>query len=572
MTDYLRRLRSALGVLRRGQPDASVDERPVAAHPATPATPPVPAGENFAIAGGAVIVVDPAKAALDPASWMGALDAALMRNVPLSAELLAILHQHASRFSAEVLLPAASAPRLLALLGPRPGLSSRLDQLQRAGLLGSIFPTSRLAGRRDPTLRHPSDLHALAAIGSLEGLLSDPSLNGERFGTMLREVRAPGLLVVTLLLHDVGIPPRDADQPPREALAALDRLHLGPDARDMVEFLLRHKARMSSMAIRQDTADPGVISGFAVLFTTEEQLKMLCLITVAELGAKGPHMLTPWKAELLWRLFVDTYNHLTMNYGDEVIERNEAALAALQSNRPHDLSEGEVAGFLEGLPKRYLTLFEPESIYQHVRLSRDIRPDDVHFFLHRKSDVWELSVVTLDKPYLFSNLCGILSYFDLDILRGYALTSRTSLVLDVFQFTDRKGCLVRPSLDPLLSEAVAGRADITSLLEEKARGTIPPRAPGAPPVIYFDNDSSPRYTILELIAEDAPGLLHRISRILSRHGCVVDLVLISTEGTRAIDVFHTRKGSAKLTESDALALTEDLERMLNGAPEPHHTN
>ena len=59
-----------------------------------------------------------------------------------------------------------------------------------------------------------------------------------------------------------------------------------------------------------------------------------------------------------------------------------------------------------------------------MRLWRDIGPDDVHFFLNRKADVWELTVVTLDKPYLFSNICGVLSYCDLDILRGHALTSR----------------------------------------------------------------------------------------------------------------------------------------------------
>src|SRR5262245_29493770 len=223
-----------------------------------------------------------------------------------------------------------------------------------------------------------------------------------------------------------------------------------------------------------------------------------------------------------------------------------------------------MAGFLEGLPRRYLTLFEPEKIYQHLRLWRDIQRDDVHFFLNKKSDIWELMVVTLDKPYLFSNICGVLSYLDLDILRGYALTSRSALVVDVFQFTDHKGCLVRPQLDPLLSDVVAGRMDITVLLQEKERSGQASHPARTPPVIYFDNDSSPRFTILELVADDAPGLLHRVSRIISRHGCVVDLVLISTEARKAIDVFHLRKEETKLTASDELTLTEDFERVLAG--------
>jgi [protein-PII] uridylyltransferase len=536
----------------------------------TPSATPVPAGDNLVLADGAVTVVDAAKAAANPVFWLDAFEAALARNVPLSDSTLAIFQKQAARFPPDSLLPTEFARRrLLELLRPRPGLSTRLGELHRASLLGAIFPEAALSGHRAGTVDRAADMPALATIRSLERLLSEASLTGERFGSMLRELGAPELLVVALLLHDAGRSKDDAKDDAEEAVrtaqTAFDRLQLGPDARRMVEFLIRHQLQMSLMAFRQDTGDPGVIGGFAALFSTEEQLKMLSLITVADLGAMGPDTLTPWKAELLWRFFVDTYNHMTMTYGDEVIDSHEAALTALKAHRPHDLSEAQITNFLEGLPRRYLTLFAQESIYEHVRLSRDMRPDDVHFFLNKKSDVWELTVVTLDKPYLFSNICGVLAYSALDILRGYALTSRSALVLDVFQFTDRKGCLVRPQLDPLLSDVVAGRTDITSLLLEKARSIPPNHAARLPPVIYFDNDSSPRYTILELVADDAPGLLHHISRVISRHGCVVDLVLISTEGTRAIDVFHMRKGSAKLTDSDELALTGDFDRMLNSS-------
>ena len=120
---------------------------------------------------------------------------------------------------------------------------------------------------------------------------------------------------------------------------------------------------------------------------------------------------------------------------------------------------------------------------------------------------------------------------------------------------------MRPQLDPLLSDVVAGRVDITALLA--AAG--PPRVPReglAPPVIYFDNESSQRYTILELTADDAPGLLHRISGVISRQGCGIDLILISTEGGKAFDVFHLRKGDAKLTDTDLLQLTEGFEQGL----------
>ena len=137
------------------------------------------------------------------------------------------------------------------------------------------------------------------------------------------------------------------------------------------------------------------------------------------------------------------------------------------SNRPPDIAEAELVQFLEGLPQRYLTLFDAASIYQHVRLWRNIGPDDVHSFLSRKGEAWELTVVTLDKPYLFSNICGALASLGVDILRGQALTSRSGLVLDVFQFADGAGPSTPGELERLLSDVVAGRVDIPARLAEQ---------------------------------------------------------------------------------------------------------
>jgi [protein-PII] uridylyltransferase len=569
MANYLQRARSVLHEFLRGRRAPPGSQSP-AAPPSSPHATPVPAGNNLVVAGGRLAFVDPARAGADPGSWLDVFEAAVARNVPLSDSALAIVGAHAARVPGDALMSVERAPaRVLELLRPRAGLSDRLREMHRVGLLGALFPEAGLPRGRDDTSGDGGAVpHSLLTIQSLERLLVEPSLAGERFGSMLRELSAPELLVLTLLLDDAdrSTNGHDSEETVRTAQPALDRLQLDGDARRTVEFLLRNQLQMSLIAFRQDTRDPAVVGTFGALFSTEEHLKMLCLITVADLGAMGPDTLTPWKAEVLWRLFVDTYNQMTMTYGDEVIDSHEAALTALRANRPHDIPEAEMAGFLEGWPRRYLTLFEPERIYQHVRLWRDMGPDAVHFFLNKKTDVWELTVVTLDKPYLFSNICGVLSYCDLDILRGHALTSRSALVLDVFQFTDHKGCLVRPQLDPLLSDVVGGRADITAMLKEKERSAPAPDAGRTAPVIYFDNESSHRYTILELVANDTPGLLHRISRVISRHGCVVDLVLISTEGQRAIDVFHMRKGDTKLTDADELALTEDFERMLDGEP------
>src|SRR4030095_1899992 len=203
-----------------------------------------------------------------------------------------------------------------------------------------------------------------------------------------------------------------------------------------------------------------------------------------------------------------------------------------QANRPCDIAEAEMASFLEGLPRRYLILFTHDSIYRHVRLSRDIRPNEAHFFLEQKSEAWELTVVSLDKPFLFSNICGVLSSFGMDILRGHALTSLPGLVIDVFQFSDsdqffERNSQAREQFNRRLDEVVSGRTDITALLRSKEHSVLFRKGPARrTPVVYFDNEHSRRYTVLELVAEDAPGLLHRVSRVISEHGVDVDLVLI----------------------------------------------
>jgi [protein-PII] uridylyltransferase len=534
-------------------------------------TRPAPAGGQPAVAGKSVSFVDAARAAAEPASWIDTFDAAVAQNLPVSDGSLAIIRQHVGRYPPEAFFPTDRERQgLLRFLRPRPGLSARLTEMHECGLLGAMFPEFRsISGRvmREVSHTYAVDTHTLLAIQQLERLLEQTTLSGERFGSMLRELNAPELLVLSLLLHDVGKSKNEnhVEEGVRMAQTALDRLQLAGDERQTVEFLIRNQLMMSRVAFHGDAADPDVVRHFASLFSSEEHLKMLCLMTLADLGAMHPDTLTPWKEELLWRLFVDTYNQMTMGYGDEVIVESEAALASIQASRPGDIPEAEMARFLEGLPRRYLTLFDSDTIYRHVRLWRDIGPDDVHYFLKKKEDLWELTVETLDKAYLFSNICGVLAYFGLDILRGHALTGVGSLALDVFDFADRDGFFQtdgqHAQFTRLLSDVVAGRTDITSLLQQKQQGVSHRRTP---PVIYFDNDYSSRYTVLELVADDATGLLHRISRVISRHGCGIDLVLISTEGQKAVDVFHLRKGTVKLGDSDQLALTADLEHVLEG--------
>jgi [protein-PII] uridylyltransferase len=417
------------------------------------------------------------------------------------------------------------------------------------------------------------DEHTLLTLRNLERLSVTDDPARQRFRNVLADLQAPERLALALLFHDVGKWNDDdhATESVRMAEGALARMQLAPEARESVLFLIKQHLRMSLVAFRRDTEDPDVVKEFAAFIGTEDRLKSLTLMTLADVGAVSPETLTPWKEELLWRLYVDTYNHLTLRYGDERIQRDEAGIAELLRQRPDDLSDAEIARFLEGLPQRYLQLFSHEAIYRHVRLARDIHPDEAHVSLEPGDNgygVWTLSVASLDKPSLFSNICGVLSSFGMDIVRGHALTNPNGLVLDVFQFTDDERFLAmnphaHDQIVHVLEDVVAGRADVGARLRGREQSVLHARGQSRiAPVVYTDGKTSGRYTILDIVAANTLGLLYRISRVISQHGCDVDLVLIATEGEKAIDVFHLTKGGAKLTETEQQTLTTDLQRTL----------
>jgi [protein-PII] uridylyltransferase len=537
-------------------------------------TAPLPVGPNLGLSRDGIRFMDPIQAARNPASWMGAFKAAVEHGTTVSEEALSCIQQHVDRYRADDFFPeAADRAELVAFLRPVRGLYDRLSEMHDCGLLGRVFPEFQAISWRvvrDFYHKYTVDEHTLLTVRNLERLTGDVENGRQRFANILAGLHSPELVVLSLLLHDVG-KWRDDDhefESERMAEGALSRLQIAGDARDTVLFLIRHHIKMSLVAFRRDTEDPDVVKGFADFIGTEERLKMLCLITLADVGAVSPDTLTPWKEELLWRLYVDTYNHLTQRYGDERIGRSQEGLDRLTAQLPGDVTRAELERFVEGLPQRYLHLFAPGAIYQHVRLARNIRPDEVHVSLDRVDDaVWSLAVVTLDKPKLFSNICGVLSSFGMNILRGNALTNPNGLVLDVFHFTDDEHFLEKNADAPariseMLGEVVAGRIDVAVQLRGRERGVQSKSSIRFPPVVRVSNESSSRYTILDIVAPNALGLLHRISRVIAEHHCDVDLVLIATEGGKAIDVFHLTQRGDKLTEAEQLALTSDLQRTL----------
>ena len=515
---------------------------------------------------------DPDAAAEQPSMWVDAFRAAIAHGRALSSDATLCIQENLQRFIADDFVASElDRKALLDLLSPKAGASARLLEMAECGLLERILPELEQIHRRataDASRRSSAAVQAVLPIRRLEMLRHRSSPARGRFTGLLEELRSPELLTLALLLHDVGTR-RDhghARESLRIAQPAIDRLQLATPAAETVRFLIRHHRQMARVAFRRDAGNPDVLTRFATLVGSEELLKMLCLVTLIDIESISPDALTPWKEDRLWRLYTDTSVRLALGPANGAGQQ-DAGLAVAMAGRPDDISDTELVRFVTGLPRAYLSVFGLSTIYGHLRLARGILPHEVHASLEQHGDVCGLTVVTLDKPFLFSNIAGVVSYFGMDIHRGQAMTTPEGLVLAVFEFSDGEGFLAQHRDAPrqihrMLEAVVAGSVDMADLLRDRDRARpAAPRATGAHS-IHLDNTQSDEETVLEIVADDAPGFLYRVTRVIAEAGCAVGLALVSTEHGKAIDVLHITRERKPLTEPEQAALQGALEAVL----------
>ncbi len=532
------------------------------------------AGHHVMVALDGIRFSDPDAAATQPPVWVDAFRVAIAQGRQVAHEARTCIQENLQHCTADD-FAAGELDRkaLLDLLSPRPGLSARLLEMAECGLLECLFPELQQIHRRavpDPSRRYSAGVHAVLPIRRLEMLRTPANPARARFTGLLEELRTPELLTLALLLHDVGTR-RDhghARESLRLAQPAVDRLQLQPAAAETLRFLIRHHRQMARVAFRRDAGNPDVVGRFATLVGSEELLKMLCLVTLIDIEAVSPDALTPWKEDRLWRLYTDTSVSLALGPATPA-GQHDAGLAVAMAGRPDDISDTELVRFVTGLPRAYLSVFGLATIYGHLRLARGILPHEIHASLEQRGDVCGLTVVTLDKPFLFCNIAGVLSYFGMDIHRGQIMTTPEGLVLAVFEFTDAEGFLGQHRGAPrqihrMLEAVVAGSVSMADLLREQAR-SFPRAIPLASgQTIHLDNTHSEEATVLEIVADDAPGFLYRITRVIAEAGCAVDLALVSTEQGKAVDVLHITRDRRRLSEPEQQALHEALEQELAG--------
>jgi [protein-PII] uridylyltransferase len=455
-----------------------------------------------------------------------------------------------------------------------PGVALR--PMQRLGLLTEILPEFGWIDSlvvRDFYHRYTVDEHSLRTIEHLQELGDPPDERGAHFAPLWKTVERRDLLILSLVLHDVG-KGMPVENHIIGSLAALDsaaqRLKLSPEEKAEIRFLIEHHLDMSATVQRRDIFDPATVSAFAETVTTQERLQRLCLLTYADIHSVNPEALTPWKAEMLWQLFVATSNYFSRTLDrDRLHAHDEISLLGRVKALASDATSEEIERFLEGFPRRYLAVHSAAEIAAHFVLYRNLGSEPVQTELASTRHGFALTVLTADRPALFATISGVLAGWGMNIQKADAFANAAGVILDTFHFTDLHHTLeLNPSevsrFRKSLEDVVNGKAALDPLLksrESASRGRAPKIT--VETRINFDDSSSAHSTLLEIVTQDHPGLLYEIGSALARLGCNIEVALIDTEGHKAIDVFYLTEQGKKLTGQKQELLREVLQGTLS---------
>lgn len=486
-------------------------------------------------------------------------------------------------------LTETGASRFRDILRCGPILGSILRSMDEAGLLELIIPdfaNVHCLLQFNQYHAYTVDEHTFRAVEELTKLKNDEGTLGQVY----RSIKHPEVVHLAMILHDLG---KGFDQDHSEvgtriAERIAPRLGFGESQRDQMMLLVKIHLLMANTAFWRDTTDPKVLIDFSREVGSLENLKMLFVLTKADVTAVGPEVWTDWKSELLIGLYERTAESFTSEGGPlqekEIREqkRDEILDSLLRDTSIDPEREEEwLSREFETLPLHYLVETSARQIALDLENVTRLKPETTHVEGSWEEETGLVEYRMYVSPELssgcFHRIAGALTGLRMNIMTAHLCTTSRGWVIDSFLVEDNNFQGVVPydrilDVSRTLEKVILGEQSVLPMLSgggrfQKMQETTPYAQ--QPTRLVIDNESSDRCTVIDVFAIDRPGLLYALTRIIFQCGYSVDLAKIGTHLEQIVDVFYiTTAGGDKLEDTDSLNhLRSELQQVIDSLEE-----
>jgi [protein-PII] uridylyltransferase len=440
------------------------------------------------------------------------------------------------------------------ILTSRSNAETVLRRMNETGVLGKFVPEfGRVVSMMQFNMYHhyTVDEHLLRCIGVLADIESGDkeefALARDLMGKILPQHRA--LLYVALFLHDIAKGRKEDHSLAGARIARRfgPRVGLNAAETETVAWLIEKHLVMSSVAQSRDLSDRKTIENFAAEVQSLERLKLLTILTTADIRAVGPGVWNGWKAQLLRTLYYETEPVLTGGFS-EVNRAQRVAIAQAELREElKDWSPEQIEAYVaRHYPAYWLKVDLPHKV-THARFLRAVeesgRVHATNVGFDPARGVTELTVLAPDHPRLLSVIAGACAAMSANIVDAQIYTTTDGLALDTISLSreferdaDEGRRAVR--IADAIEKALRGDLRMPDLVAKRGppKGRI--KAFTVEPEVMIHNQWSNRYTVVEVTGLDRPGLLYELTTTLSKLNLNITSAHVATFGERVVDVFY----------------------------------
>jgi [protein-PII] uridylyltransferase len=516
-----------------------------------------PVGDGCFVLKGELIIPDETVIEQNPAILMRIFELAQKHGVSLNIRVKWLIRRSLHLINDKFRRNREVNQSFMAILRSEKGMSDTLRLMHHLEFLNEYLPEfEHIYCKVQHDLYHiyTVDIHTLFAVEQLEKILSGqlkkelplPCLVAQQIGK--RE-----LLILSVLFHDIGKgeggghADKGADMIPTIAR----RMGLSREDSERLEFLVRSHLIFAHIAQRRDLADERMIMQFAQQIGTSENLKMLFLLTIADVRAVGSDVWTTWKAMLFNELYEKAFNILER--GDFKLEAGTERVRNVR-RKVREMVEYDIPAVtakeeLRALPTRYLLSAPLQTIADHLRLLVQLNEKDLVMQLHHEheSGFSSFTICSFDTYGLFAKITGVMAANGINILGAQIFTGKNGKILDILQVNSAQGFLITDQnrwqkVEADMTDVLHGTVQVSDLVNRRQRPTLlqAKSARQFPTRIEIDNEVSEEYTVIDIYAHDKVGLLYLITSTLNQLGLYIGVSKISTKVDQVADVFYVR--------------------------------